>query len=1242
VKTIARMTGIGPQVRKHLPISLALACLFLLFLVQVASAHARLVKAIPAPGSVLAVAPTQVHLFYDEDVDPNFSEVQVLDKNLQRVDNNDVKPVPGDSKQLLITLKPLSDGTYTVAWKALSNTDGHITRGNFAFSVGNVTGPVVAPVAQVSGNVSETDPLSVIVRWLNYLTILALVGSYFFAVLLLERSLRAVSVPESAEASVWGMWRQLALAAFVVAVLTTIASLFLEASLVGNVQLADLASSDALSRTLLQTRFGTLWVARMVLLIADGSFLFIRIRFSRWAGAVIGLPLLLTISLGGHSAAAGGTVSVPLVADWLHLTGVSIWVGGLFNFFATMMKLWRIVKAEKRARWIAWMVPQFSAIAIPATVVIAVTGFYNSLLQIPTLDSLFSTTYGNVLTVKVALFLVMIAFGAINLLILSARFRRAAEHPERSHQLFTRFRITVGAEVALGVSAMFLAGLLTLEPPARTSIEEPSAPNLAQNSTTPAQQSAVLVDYAAPDVEVTLTLSPTLQVPTTFDVYLTDPKSTTGTPTPSTAVTTGTPIKNALRVIVQFTLLDQDQGITTQIAQAHGDGHYVVSGAQLTLPGMWKMHVIVRRAGVDDVTVDFPVFHTGPQTPTAAGDPKAMQVLKDSEAMMNQLESLHSKQDLNDGSNGVVITNYDYHSPDAMRFDVLGEASSIAIGPKQYYQDKNGNWTERARVDPFVFPQFDASTQATNVQLGRPDILNGEQTQIVRYAIPDASGGEGTQYAQWISSKDDRLIQLAMVAPSHYMMQYYMDYNSPQIAVAAPSKIVPPTPAPAQAPAVVAAPVMTRPAGPITGDLEADVALGILVAGVAVGLLASGRKRLRRQRYVLLGVSVVAILASVGLAVDAFNGMAAVVANTPIDTSQAALGKPLYDANCSPCHGVTGHGDGPAGKALPVKPFDLTTHVLLHDEQYLDAVISNGRGYMPAWKDHLTQDQIFDIIAYTRLLARNARQGGLPGFTPGAGGGFTPQPGFTPQVGFTSQPGFTPAPATPGTPSPSAIASTTPTPATSGLVQERTIGDLIASIDIKPTIFQPADVEIRLSDLNGQPAQDIQRVDIAMAMDGMDHGAIGITATPAGQGVYDAHAMLLVMEGPWFMALRITRTDGSQQSGVFAFNVPPDVETGVVDPMYTRPTDPTQVVDLAVYPDSMLPREVTVTAHHPVRLEIMFVNRPACGRTVSFPQLKLNTSVTSEGLAELSFVPAQTGKLLFACKLSGLEISEGG
>jgi mono/diheme cytochrome c family protein len=291
-------------------------------------------------------------------------------------------------------------------------------------------------------------------------------------------------------------------------------------------------------------------------------------------------------------------------------------------------------------------------------------------------------------------------------------------------------------------------------------------------------------------------------------------------------------------------------------------------------------------------------------------------------------------------------------------------AVSIAVGPVQYDRDKNGQWTQRQRIDPFVFPKFDMAVQATNAKLGRQETLSGEPAQIVRFKIPDANG-PGEQFAEWISTKDHRLLQLAMVAPSHFMMQYYVDYDSLQIAVTAPPNVQVATPAPTPVTA-------GTPIPPVFNgrNLAWGSALVLLVGAIVLGLLALNRKESKRRRMILLALGLLAILGSVGLFIYA------ATARPKADVTTNAPGKPLYDANCATCHGNTGHGDGPAGKSLPVTPFDLTTHVLLHDEQYLDAVITNGRGYMPSFKDQLTQDQIYQIIAYTRLLALKAQQNG--------------------------------------------------------------------------------------------------------------------------------------------------------------------------------------------------------------------------------------------------------------------------
>jgi mono/diheme cytochrome c family protein len=88
----------------------------------------------------------------------------------------------------------------------------------------------------------------------------------------------------------------------------------------------------------------------------------------------------------------------------------------------------------------------------------------------------------------------------------------------------------------------------------------------------------------------------------------------------------------------------------------------------------------------------------------------------------------------------------------------------------------------------------------------------------------------------------------------------------------------------------------------------------------------------------------------------------------PISNNSVAAGKDLYIQNCAVCHGDTGHGDGPAAKALNPQPFDLTVHVGLHADGVLWGWISDGipRTAMPAWKDKLTDAQRWQLVDFMR------------------------------------------------------------------------------------------------------------------------------------------------------------------------------------------------------------------------------------------------------------------------------------
>jgi len=218
-----------------------------------------------------------------------------------------------------------------------------------------------------------------------------------------------------------------------------------------------------------------------------------------------------------------------------------------------------------------------------------------------------------------------------------------------------------------------------------------------------------------------------------------------------------------------------------------------------------------------------------------------------------------------------------------------------------------------------------------------------------------------------------------------------------------------------------------------------------------------------------------------------------------------------------------------------------------------------------------------------------------------------------------------------------------PVPTANGplIAQRRTFGDLDIVLQLQPAIFRPASVAIRLLNRAGQPATDVQQVDVQFAMQGMSHGAHGVTATRVADGTYRAQGMLIVMEGPWWMALRIRRSDGRLTSALFSIQVPADQPSGPVSAFDTRPAGPAQIVDVAIYPSDVDPAQVTVRAGRRVDLQALYVDHPACGSQVRLDELGLRAPVDADGVGDLSFVPPRGGALHLSCSADGLALRLG-
>lgn len=100
-----------------------------------AGAHAFLDHAYPAVGSTLPQAPAAVTMWFTQSLEPAFSTATVTDSAGNRVDKGDARLDPKDPSVLVVSLKPLPPGAYSVAWHVLS-LDTHTTDGHFSFDVG--------------------------------------------------------------------------------------------------------------------------------------------------------------------------------------------------------------------------------------------------------------------------------------------------------------------------------------------------------------------------------------------------------------------------------------------------------------------------------------------------------------------------------------------------------------------------------------------------------------------------------------------------------------------------------------------------------------------------------------------------------------------------------------------------------------------------------------------------------------------------------------------------------------------------------------------------------------------------------------------------------------------------------------------------------------------------------------------------------------------------------------------------
>jgi mono/diheme cytochrome c family protein len=80
-------------------------------------------------------------------------------------------------------------------------------------------------------------------------------------------------------------------------------------------------------------------------------------------------------------------------------------------------------------------------------------------------------------------------------------------------------------------------------------------------------------------------------------------------------------------------------------------------------------------------------------------------------------------------------------------------------------------------------------------------------------------------------------------------------------------------------------------------------------------------------------------------------------------------GASTFKSKCAACHGADGSGSTAVGKSMKIRDL-ASADVQKETNAELTAIITNGKGGMPAYKDKLSGDQIKDVVGFIRQLAK--------------------------------------------------------------------------------------------------------------------------------------------------------------------------------------------------------------------------------------------------------------------------------
>ena len=425
------------------------------------------------------------------------------------------------------------------------------------------------------------------------------------------------------------------------------------------------------------------------------------------------LALLAAPTLSGHAFRAAGERPLSVAADLLHVTAAAFWVGGLLQL-ALILRSGQDPGAARR----------FSRLAVPAVVLIALTGLVRALVELTGVSQLWSTGYGRAILVKSALFVALIVLAWVSRSWLGSA---------------TRLLRSVSTELALLAVVIGAVAVLTALRPGRDVSAQPVPAAPAEVAAVPAPpRGSVTFARQSRKLAVALAVRP-------------------GRPLLLVATILGPSGRGVDGLNVWLRAAVEGRRASAP-ARACGQGCYTTSlqGSRPTAFG-----VDIAGAGPSR-SVAFPVVGAWPPRSGTA-------FLRRATRAFRALSSAVYLEHLASGPRNAIDTTWKLVAPDRVEYAIRGGAGGIAIGATRWDRPAPGARWERSQTTPLQQPFPPWGTRTAEGRLLRE---TGSRVTL-SWLDPEVPA--------WFTGTFDQRTalprELRMTAAAHFMRHRYLAYN---------------------------------------------------------------------------------------------------------------------------------------------------------------------------------------------------------------------------------------------------------------------------------------------------------------------------------------------------------------------------------------------------------------------------------------------------------------------------------